>query len=136
MNTRSFSCYHDQFHKELEKWKKFVKENSLPVNGIYKLTTSIPILRKGGSDIEGILYIGEGDIFGNPGSRPGLLINAINKTAPYHDAGNRYLLIKDKYPLSSLSLSIELMSNSKEVEKELLTIYKKKFGELPPLNLI
>jgi len=133
--TKTFGVIHPIFYKEFDVWLKEKGKEQCPKEGIYILCADKPIQRILGTDESGILYIGKGEILSSR-TRIGKLINSINDKEQKHEAGNRYneALYVRKFPLESLSLKIELVKNPRNVEKNKLTEYYQKFGELPPLN--
>ena len=129
----TLSALHELFYEELAKLKDEVGE--ITDDGIYLLKNSGSVTRVLGHDNNGVLYIGQGQIFSNTGSRVGKLINAINGTDDKHVGGVRYRNhLLNKFPLENLLVEIEFMKNSREGEIILLSKYLNEFGELPPLN--
>ena len=127
------SALHKKFYEDLAYLKEQIGEIHDDV--IYQLKTNGPVTRVLENDDSGILYIGQGQIFSNTGSRVGMLINSINGTDDKHDGGVRYRNhLMDKFPLENLIVEIEFMENSRSGEVILLSEYMDKFGELPPLN--
>jgi hypothetical protein len=109
--------------------------------GIYKLfcvrdSKTIQVNRLLGSDINGILYIGETNSFIER------VVELKKSLSPAHHSSNhncgiRYKSInriKEVFPYQDLFISFEICDNPKRRESELLGDYLRKFGELPPFN--
>lgn len=136
LSKMQFSVTHDIFYNDFIIWANEMKQFSCK-DGIYILCTNKSINRALGTDSEGILYIGKGILTDLARPRIGTLVNSLNNTATYHEAGVRYHQIpqyKEKFPLEGLKLKVELFVDARNEEKNRLKNYLEEFGEYPPLN--
>ena len=135
---KEFSVLHEKFYKEFESWFSEVSKQTNLINGVYTLYVKESICRVLATDTNGTLYIGKGIIVNYAKPRIGTLVNSLNNTAIYHEAGERYnkLLYKAKFPLDKLILKVELFEDAGSIEALKLDEYLRTFGELPPLNRI
>ena len=134
--TKEFKVTHAIFYKEFIIWANEMKQFSCK-EGIYILYSNKSISRALGIDDDGVLYIGKGILTDLAKPRIGTLVNSLNNTATYHEAGVRYHQIpqyKEKFPLEGLKLKVELFEDARNEEKNRLKEYLEKFGEYPPLN--
>ena len=112
--------------------------------GVYKIIAiedgeRIPVNRFLGTDTEGVLYIGKATSFINR------VIDLKKSIAPppykgtSHICGRRYKSIPSiaaKFPYELLYVEFFLNYTPEVKERELLTEYINRFGEVPPLNAI
>ena len=134
--AREFSVKHKEFYAEFDKWKREILSKNVPTNGVYILKANRSISRFLGTDKDGILYIGKGNVLGT-NHRVGKFINSINQTEDKHSGGLRFDgKAKKRYPIEYCTITIKLVKDSSIEESKLLTKYKQEFGELPPLNRI
>lgn len=131
-----FPAEHHAFYLKFEKWRKeMLAANQYP-NGVYRLLSpKKKINRLIGTDEEGIMYIGKGDILSSS-TRVGKFVNALKNTEQEHHGGSRYFtnLIKAQYPIEDLMIHIRLVKDPEGQEKKELKAYLDTFGELPPFN--
>lgn len=114
--------------------------------GIYRLHcfsddkqhTVLPVSRVLGIDPEGVLYLGKATVFTDR------VVNLKKSILPgfqgtSHICGRRYKLeiyksFGEKFPVNRLCVSFEPTDTPEPDEKDALSTYTKRFGELPPLN--
>jgi len=132
-----------------EIWEQLVHDIGYNSAGIYKLRcfaddqqNYIATSRLLKPDTDGVLYIGSAEkclVTRVLGLRKSLCAAAGNYAGfadvNAHQCGKKYsAAIQDKFPLKSLSVTIEIKNNNWDAEAKALEDYEKEFGELPPFN--
>jgi hypothetical protein len=135
MITENFPATHTEFYKKFENWRKKMLDENYPQGGVYELIANSKIGRLLKDDVNGILYIGKGEIL-QYNNRIGKFINSLNSTENVHDVGNRFNMkaIKDKFPLEKAMIKVTLTEDPEQFETNLLQKYYLEYGELPPFN--
>lgn len=111
--------------------------------GIYKLVAIrnnqvLPVNRFLGTDNEGVLYIGKANSFLDRVIELKKSISPDYKSSG-HDCGKKYKsnsAISEQYPYEILFMKLTQSETPSDLERQLLSEYVKKFGEVPPLNAI
>jgi len=133
----AFPLEHKRFYEALAAWRSAINPDDYS-NCVYVLVYNRPVERFLKKDDHGVLYIGKGSLTPNR-ERIGEFINSLNGRSDQHGAGVLYCsnhAISDKFPLEKLKLHCYFTKDAREVEKELLGLYLKEFGEYPPFNHI
>lgn len=99
----------------------------------------IPVNRVGGTDQQGVLYIGQTT---RAASRISLLMRSFKSKPPgeklwRHGAEEIYWQcanMQEKYPADTLVVAVEACTDSKQLEYDRITTYSLQFGEVPPFN--
>lgn len=126
---------------EWQPFSKWVDNSHVPKSlGVYQVRACdekgvpIAISRSCGVDADGLLYVGEGQLNG----RLGLLQYLGQPNSKFH---HQFIETFEYYSLNRIG-NRELtevrwaeVENCKQVEKELIDAYFKKFGDMPPGNL-
>lgn len=132
-----------EYHLSNESLWYQIKEDFEETGGAYKLLCKEdgkvrPIGRLLGSDLNGVLYIGKADSYLDRVIGLKKTLDPKYKSAP-HICGRRYNLndrIKQAFPYPNLYIQLIGSDNPVGLEKQLLTDYFDKFGEVPPLNAV
>ncbi len=135
MITETFPAKHDMFYDKFDPWRKKLEKSDKPSGGVYVLKANRKVYRLLDQDLEGILYIGKGEIL-DYHNRVGKFVNSLNNTEEVHDGGFRYNneRIQEQYPMKFATIDITLSENPEKLESDLLKEYNERFGELPPFN--